>query len=41
MHFGPAGDSLRNNDQMTCKWQKPGSDKRDNIIAKVPNVKAH
>lgn len=41
MHFDPAGDSLRNNDQVTCKCQKPGRDKRDNITAEVPNVKAH
>lgn len=33
MHFDPAGNSFRNNDQMTCKCQKPGSDKRDNITA--------
>jgi len=35
MHFDPAGDSLRNNDQMTCKCQKLVSDKRDNTVVQV------
>lgn len=33
MHYDPAGDSLRNNDQLTCKCQKPGSAEKDNITA--------
>lgn len=39
MHYDPSGDLLRNNDQMTCKCQKPGSDKRDNITAACQALK--